>query len=426
MHRHLFRELRQRLVFTAAAAPPTAFFATASSTSSKKSYARRAKAPPAEPAPASTGDDATAAASPVADAAAASSAEEAEAKAAWQREKLPGELPPPPTIPFQPKVANTVRLVGTVGAPVHLQRTADGRFSAVSVLVQDRRIDFPRFWVPIVFKDDLAQVAASHLKENDLVYVSGQLTCDVPPLKLDDGQANIQVLAHLLSFVDSKVVETDAVMDEEEGFMRVIEPEKKVEAKSVTSKYPPATGYRSKSDKFNKLWNDVITRPQDWNDNRPQKKNGSKSPKYPDFTNKVSKEALWLDSAPTTVLEKLDDVVFGSGFAARREDKPYSNDMQKAGSNTNWSKFRKSPDASAAPKQKLEEELWRDLLDNPANWWDNRTDKPTPKHPDFKHKDTGKALWIGFKSPQWAVDALPSLNFKGGSKGTRKQETLLS
>jgi hypothetical protein len=43
------------------------------------------------------------------------------------------------------------------------------------------------FRVPTVFKDDLAQ-----LKENDLVFVSGQLTCDVPPFKLDDGQANIQ------------------------------------------------------------------------------------------------------------------------------------------------------------------------------------------------------------------------------------------
>ncbi|CAO2181753.1 unnamed protein product [Urochloa humidicola] len=426
MHNHLFRLLRQRLLFTAAASPPTAFFAATFSSSSKKPYARRAKPPPADaPAAANTGDDATAAASPVADGA----AEEAEAKAAWQREKLPGDLPPPPTIPFQPKVANTVRLVGTVGAPVHLQRTPDGRFSAVSVLVQDRRIDFPRFWVPIVFKDDLAQIAASHLKENDLIYVSGQFTCDVPPLKLDDVQANIQVLAHLLSFVDSKVVETDAVMDEEEGFMEVVEPVKKVEAKTVSSKYPPGTvsGYRSKRDKLNELWNDVITRPQDWNDNRPQKKNGSKHPKYPDFTNKVSKEGLWLDSAPTTVLEKLDDVVFGSGYAARREDKPYSNDMHKAGTGSNWSKFRKSPDASAASKQKVEEEeLWRDLLDNPANWWDNRTDKRTPKHPDFKHKDTGKALWIGFKSPQWAVDALPSLNFKGGSKGARKQDTLLS
>lgn len=51
--------------------------------------------------------------------------------------------------------------------------------------------------------------------------------------------------------------------------------------------------------------------------------------------------------------------------------------------------------------------------------------QPTLKHPDFKNKDSGQALWIGTKSPQWAVDALPSLNFKGGSKGTRK-ETLLS
>ncbi|TKW18835.1 hypothetical protein SEVIR_5G457800v4 [Setaria viridis] len=416
MHHHLSRLLRHRLLLPTASSPSTAA-AAAFSTSSKKPYTRRAKPPPAEPPAAPNSGDDAAAASPVADAAV-----EAEAKAAWQREKLHGDLPRPPTIPFQPKVANTVRLVGTVGAPVHLQRTPDGRFSAVSVLVQDRRIDFPSFWVPIVFKDDLAQVAASHLKENDLVYVSGQLTCDVPPLKLDDGQANIQVLAHLLSFVDSNVVDTEAVMDEEEGFMEVVEPEKKVEAKRVSSKYPPGTfsGYRSKWDKFNKLWNDVITRPEDWNDHRPQKKNGSKSPKFPDFTNKVSKEALWLDSAQSTVLEKLDDVVFGSGYAACREDKPYS-------TSTNWSKFRKSPDASASSKQKIEEEeLWRDLLDNPANWWDNRTDKRSPKSPDFKHKESGKALWIGFKTPQWAVDALPSLNFKGGSKGTRKQETLLS
>jgi len=51
--------------------------------------------------------------------------------------------------------------------------------------------------------------------------------------------------------------------------------------------------------------------------------------------------------------------------------------------------------------------------------------QPTPKHPDFKNKNSGQGLWIGTKSPQWARDALPSLKFKGGSKGTRK-ETLLS
>lgn len=45
----------------------------------------------------------------------------------------------------------------------------------------------------------------------------------------------------MLSFVDSNVVDTEAVMDEEEGFMEVVEPEKKVEAKRVSSKYPPGT-----------------------------------------------------------------------------------------------------------------------------------------------------------------------------------------
>lgn len=419
MHHHLSRLLRHRLPLTLpAASSPYAAAVAAFSTSSKRTNARRPKPPPAELA-ASTGGDA-AAAFPAAES-------EAEAKDAWRREKLPGDLPRPTTIPFQPRVANAVRLVGTVGAPVQMQRMPDGRFSAVSVLVQDRRLDFPKFWIPIIFQDDLAQVAASYLKENDLVSVSGQLTGDIPPFKYADGQANIQVLANDLSFVDSKAVQTDALLDEDEGPMEVVEVEKKFEAKKAIPKFPPGTvsGYKNKADKLNKLWNDVIARPQDWIDIRPQKKNGSRSPKYPDFKNKVSNEVLWLNSAPTSVLGQLDDLVFGTGYAAGRKENPFGNDTQ-TGASTNWMKYRKSSDSSATSKQKLEEDLWRDLMNNPANWWDNRTDKPTPKHPDFKNKDSGQGLWIGSKSPQWAIDALPSLKFgKGGGKGTRK-ETLLS
>lgn len=137
MHHRLPRLLKHRLL------PPTVFSpaaaAAAFSTSSKRPYPRRTtKSPAAAPAeqPAEkVGEDA-----------AASAAEAGDGAAAWQREKLPGELPRPSTIPFQPRVANTVRLVGTIGAPVQMQRTPDGRFSAVSVLVQDRRVDFPKFW----------------------------------------------------------------------------------------------------------------------------------------------------------------------------------------------------------------------------------------------------------------------------------------
>jgi hypothetical protein len=48
----------------------------------------------------------------------------------------------------------------------------------------------------------------------------------------------LQVLAHLLSFVDSKAVATDVMVDEEEGFMETAEEEKKVEQPKVTSKNP--------------------------------------------------------------------------------------------------------------------------------------------------------------------------------------------
>ncbi|KAJ1287050.1 hypothetical protein BS78_03G400900 [Paspalum vaginatum] len=413
MHHHLSRLLRHRLPLPLPAASSP--YAAALSTSSKRTYARRPKPPPAEPS-ASTGNDAEA----------ASPAAEAQAKAAWQREKLPGDLPRPPTIPFQPRVANAVRLVGTVGAPVQVQRMPDGRFSAVSVLVQERRFDFPKFWIPIIFQDELAQIAASHLKESDLVSVSGQLTGDVPPFKLTDGQANIQVLANHLSFVDSKVVEADAILDEDEGFVEIIEAENKVEAKKASSKFPPGTvsGYRNKTDKINTLWNDVVARPQDWIDHRPQKKTGYRSAKFPDFKNKVSGEPLWLSTAPTFVLGKLDNLVFGTGYAAGRKDNSFGNNTRE-GVSTNWMKYKKSPDASAVSKQKLEEDLWRDLVENPGNWWDNRRDKPTAKHPDFRQKDSGEGLWVGTRSPQWALDALPSLKFRDGTKGTKK-ETLLS
>jgi hypothetical protein len=176
------------------------------------------------------------------------------------------------------------------------------------------------FRIPIIFQDDLAQVAASHLQEKDHIYVSGQLTGDIPPTKLMDGQANIQVLAQMLSFVGGKAVQADSMVDEEEGFMQIVEAEKKVETKKFIPKYPPRTvsGYRNK-DKLNKLWNDVVANPQDWTDNRPQKKNGSINAKYPDFKNNVSKEALWLDTAPKAVLEKLDDLVFSSDFSAAKK-----------------------------------------------------------------------------------------------------------
>uniref|UniRef100_J3L7U4 Uncharacterized protein n=1 Tax=Oryza brachyantha TaxID=4533 RepID=J3L7U4_ORYBR len=404
--RHLARLLNHRLLLPSSSASAAAAFSTSSRT-----YARRTTKP--KPAPPAAGE-----------AAGEGEGEGEGTGPGWQREKLKGELPRPSTIAFQPRVANAVQLIGTVGVPVQLQRMPDGRFSAVSGLVQQRHADYPNFWIPIIFQDDLAQVAASHLQEKDLIHVSGQLTGDIPPTKLMDGQADIQVLAQTLSFVGSKTVETDSMVDEEEGFLKVVEVEKKVETKNIIPKYPPSTvsGYRNKGDKLNKLWNDVLANPQDWTDNRAGKKNGSKHAKYPDFKNIVSKEGLWLDSAPKAVLEKLDGLVFSGGFSTGINYRPFGGGK---GNGTNWGK--KTQDASSMSKEKLQGELWQDLVDNPGKWWDNRSDKPSQKYPDFKHKENGTPLWIGSQTPKWAIEALPPAKpTKIPFKGDRKQETLLS
>lgn len=42
---------------------------------------------------------------------------------------------------------------------------------------------------------------------------------------------------------------------------------------------------------------------------------------------------------------------------------------------------------------------WADFFQDPTRYWDNRHGKKNPNSPDFKHKDTGKGLWIAGKYP---------------------------
>ncbi|KAL3033415.1 hypothetical protein AAZX31_02G136400 [Glycine max] len=61
-------------------------------------------------------------------------------------------------------------------------------------------------------------------------------------------------------------------------------------------------------------------------------------------------------------------------------------------------------------------ESWNAFFANPGEWWDNRNNKRNPKAPDFKHKDTGEALWIeGRYSPPWVKSQLEILDSRMGS-----------
>lgn len=59
------------------------------------------------------------------------------------------------------------------------------------------------------------------------------------------------------------------------------------------------------------------------------------------------------------------------------------------------------------------QELWQAFFANPLDWWDNRKNKKNPKSPDFKHKDTGEALWLDSKyNPPWVKSQLEILDSK--------------
>ncbi|KAJ3687408.1 hypothetical protein LUZ61_016572 [Rhynchospora tenuis] len=64
----------------------------------------------------------------------------------------------------------------------------------------------------------------------------------------------------------------------------------------------------------------------------------------------------------------------------------------------------------------LVEQRWQAFFANPLDWWDNRNNKKNPNAPDFKHKDTGEALWISSKYiPPWVNSQIEILDSKMAS-----------
>ncbi|KAI5059723.1 hypothetical protein GOP47_0026042 [Adiantum capillus-veneris] len=50
---------------------------------------------------------------------------------------------------------------------------------------------------------------------------------------------------------------------------------------------------------------------------------------------------------------------------------------------------------------------WQEFFKDPSKWWDNRSSKRSPRHPDFKHKVTKEPLWMhGRNNPSWVKDEL--------------------
>ncbi|KAF5193359.1 Osb3 protein [Thalictrum thalictroides] len=352
----------------------------------------------------------------------------------WQAKKVVNtdrEWQKPSEIPYQAKAANSVNLIGYVGMPVQFKASLDGKPWAGTVLTQQKVSD-TNLWIPVIFEGDLAHVAACHLKEKDFVHVAGQLTGDPPQFTTDEGQSGIQVMVHSLSFVqealqrkecetsyeqreqvtscssssstkDSVTIEplwtdllanphkwwdnrlnknnpTDADFEHmDNGGKLWIDdstPEwivSKVESLNFIKKIVEKS---QKNDSQSLYWRDYIDNPDRWWDNRKDKLSGRIKPKSPDFKHKDTGVALWLVSAPGWVQSKFDEL---------KADNTVNKPSQQADS---------------------KDDPWKSLVEKPDKWWDNRSKKMNPKSPDFKHKETGEALWLN-KSPAWVSDKLP-------------------
>lgn len=424
------------------------------------------------------------------------------------------ELARPTMIEYQPEIAKQVNLTGFVDQPVQFKSYSDGKSWAGTVISQRSGLKSSDFWIPIIFEGDLAKIAAHHVKKDDRIHISGKLFIDSPPPNVTYPQSNVQIMVQNLNFVEgaaipppqieemsfppselqqlstkkqtSRTMKVQVMVEESSDDLKhLLENPKELldldypgskdsglvdapeaeeicipfpEIEELTTKKLPA---RSKKvivldEGTSNPWNHLLENPKEWLDCRGSKASGLVKPKHPDFKGKVGGGlSLWLNDAPDWVFQKLDelefDVFLPKGKLKQLKGEEFWKDLVQ--SPDNWYDNRstktnvKAPDfkhkesgealwmtdsptwvlsklpplkknqeqalmsntiSTPTPKQVKREEFWKDLVQNPDKWYDNRSRKTNPKAPDFKHKDSGEALWMT-DSPTWVLPKLPPL-----------------
>ncbi|WCJ32383.1 organellar single-stranded DNA binding protein 4 [Euphorbia peplus] len=281
-------------------------------------------------------------------------------------------FPKPRQIPFQPKVANSVNLIGYITHPIQFNASSDDKLSASTAITHHLSSD-SHMRIPIIFEGDLAHVAACHIKENDHVHIAGHLAANSSSVDGIETQSDFQIYVQNINFVEGSSSHTTKSWghgQKGEDFL----------SKKPTEWPSKDSAAMSKNGSFGvSNWQDLIDNPKEWWDYRGSKLSGTANPKHPDFKRKDGGMVFWIDRAPAWVLEELETLEFDVQLPRSKQAK-----LMKG------------------------EESWKQLVENPAKWWDNRENKRNVKAPDFKHKETGEGLWLS-DSPTWVLSKLPPL-----------------
>ncbi|XP_061368863.1 protein OSB3, chloroplastic/mitochondrial-like isoform X2 [Gastrolobium bilobum] len=293
--------------------------------------------------------------------------------------------PRPMEIPFQPKVANAVNLIGQVHTTVQFQTCADGNTYAATVITRQESPYSPYLYIPVIFEGDLALTAKTHLQQNDIIHIAGQLSTDPPHLDQSSAQTNnIQVMVQSLYFVKGYPQEKNISATSKQDKMLTASASGKHDINQSTK---DVRSKQSDEHDIDKSWKDLLNNPSEWWDVR-----STKNPKGAAFQRKKNGELLFVNSStPKWLLEKCDSITI--------DLKPeLKHSITSA---------KKDPDSSLSP--------WRDLLDNPKQWSDFRDSKlnklVNPRHPDFKRKDGSLSLWLNNRAPTWVSSELEGLEF---------------
>ncbi|XP_057793844.1 protein OSB1, mitochondrial-like isoform X2 [Salvia miltiorrhiza] len=84
------------------------------------------------------------------------------------------------------------------------------------------------------------------------------------------------------------------------------------------------------------------------------------------------------------------------------------------------------PKVSLEQKRRDRLHLWQVFFANPSEWWDNRNSKLKGRAPDFRHKDTGEALWIQDNDPPWVNQQLQLHDSRLSKQSYRRDKGLVS
>lgn len=319
---------------------------------------------------------------------------------------LPAAWPKPQPIPYQLKAANFVNLIGNVTAPVKFETNSDGEHFSTTVISLGNEGSVTSLSIPVIFGGDLAHIVACHVKENDFVFVSGQMSEDTLGLVSSEILGKLHIVAYNINFV---VGFEKSDFDTKVGFSSSVEIDElgRIKSKAASgvgfekSAFDRKVGFSSpvEIDELGRL------RSKDPSgvefDGAKGKKSSIERPAIPLFEAEAEPKSVTVDS---------ENVVSST----------------KSVGNNSWESGSKKKDADQTSN------LWSDLVKNPLQWCDYRSHKANgmvkEKFPDFKKKGTGESLWIS-SGPKWILPKLRQLQFDVkevkprvlGGEGERKQ-----